>query len=228
MLIRIRILRRPITRLLIHYNMKQLILTAEEWGHVEYLIELTVTFNAVTHIVGQSNTAALHTVFEAYNHLFNHIDKNLQRLAKKKAPWKTAIRDSLTKAKDKLTKYYSHTDGIHGDMYAFAALLHPTFRHTALSGSDWRGKPTSNNDPPIQASTWHGYYTIKLRRYWEKHYRPALVQQAPKADKTKTSMELMRRRNAYSSAPSSGLQDELDRFLCTCEFRICDSSCDSR
>jgi hypothetical protein len=141
MCLRLRILKRPINSFFASVK-PWLVPSPEEWSHVEYLIKLTGAFNACTQAIGRSRTTSIWEVYDIYNALLDHIERQANSLRKKKKAWKKGLADGLDLAFQKLSKYYTLTSSpAYKDLdqlYAFSWLLHPKHRNTAFSSASWK------------------------------------------------------------------------------------------
>jgi hypothetical protein len=113
-----------------------------EWRQVDYLIELLQPFAKYTAAISATNGPTVHQVLDVYNDLFDHLDEQEAKLARKRLPWKVKMYTGLGEAKVKLTEYYSQTQGQIGHQYAIASILSPiqllqTFEGPAWADDDW-------------------------------------------------------------------------------------------
>jgi hypothetical protein len=162
MCLRLRILKRPLM-VFLRDERSYLIPQAEEWKQIEYLITLTAPYNGITQSIGRTSSPSIHRVYESYNMLFSHIEKEIRRLQPKRASWKVGLRDGLLASQSKLKKYYGDVEVNLDHVYAFSWLLHPHYRNTAFRSSDWKGRAPGNTG-------WRNYYMRQLRRKWERSY----------------------------------------------------------
>ena len=113
-----------------------------EWRQVDYLIELLQPFAKYTAAISATNGRTVHQVMDVYNDLFDHLDEQEAKLARKRLPWKVQMYKGLGEAREKLTEYYSQTQGQIGHQYAIASILSPiqllqTFEGPAWADSAW-------------------------------------------------------------------------------------------
>jgi hypothetical protein len=99
--------------------------TSIEWRQLEYLTELLFPFYLLTSCLSENSGPTVHKVYDIYNNLFDHLDTSIDRLSRKRAPWKQQIRDGLLDAHQKLRKYYKRTYEAEGYIYAIATILDP-------------------------------------------------------------------------------------------------------
>ena len=225
MLIRLRILRKPLEKFLQRMGMRALILTESQWSVVEYLVDLTAPFNAFTQTVGRSSSPSIHSVYVVYNLLFAHIEDALFKLRRKKQVWKVSLKHSLEQAKAKLTKYYgkTSTDPDLDELYAFSALLHPLTRNSAFEESEWRGSANA------KGQSYRTIYVEKLREKWEASYRGDIQERRALGSVDQQGIDFIRTRYAKTSSTQRRRHhepDELDRYFkhCMCSSLALDLS----
>lgn len=63
-------------------------LSNEEWRQVDYLLFLTQPFFDFTVELSKTRDATTHHVFLIYNKLFEHLEKSISQLTKKRTSWK--------------------------------------------------------------------------------------------------------------------------------------------
>ncbi|KAJ5681614.1 uncharacterized protein N7477_001554, partial [Penicillium maclennaniae] len=83
-------------------------------------INITQPFFKFTTLLSKTKDVSIHLVFSIYNKLFNHLEKSISALRRKKL-----ILSSLEAAKRKLSTYYSITDTIDGNLYTIGTILSP-------------------------------------------------------------------------------------------------------
>ncbi|KAJ5742625.1 uncharacterized protein N7511_011357 [Penicillium nucicola] len=69
-----------------HYGQEQFALRAEEWRQVEYLLWITQPFFKFTSLLSQTKDVTIHLVLSIYNRLFDHLEKSIRQLQRKKVP----------------------------------------------------------------------------------------------------------------------------------------------
>lgn len=222
MLLRIRILRRPLDVFLRRQRKEWLILSSNQWEQVEYLIELTAPFNAMTQHAGVSRAPSIHDAFPIYNNLFDHIEFNQERLAMKTRAWKVQLHDALQDAHAKLSKYYSKTsDDKLNHIYAFALLLHPAKHETAFTEETW-----GDGD-------YRTMYIEALREKWSTAYqdrceapppRPASPQKTGGVNLLKVIQNRRREKQPQLGDVEQHSYDELSRYFKFCTYIKCGSS----
>lgn len=216
MCIRIRILRRPLEVFLRRLQKEWLILSSAQWGQIEYLIELTAPFNAMTQHAGVSRAPSIHDGFPIYINLFDHIECNQKRLARKSQPWKVQLHEALQDAHDKLSKYFRKATGEKlSHIYAIALLLHPGRHETAFTEETWG----NDNDRMM--------YMHALREKWSKTYRPLnnAPPTQPASPRKKRGVNLLkviqnRRRDKQTQLEDveQHSSDELSRYFKFCTY----------
>jgi hypothetical protein len=100
-------------------------LSSTEWKHIDYLIEILHPFEQYTNWAAKTNGPTIHLVFEIYNMLFDHIDRQIEKLQRKRLAWKVKMRQALETGRDKLSDYYAKTTGELGKLYSTATILNP-------------------------------------------------------------------------------------------------------
>ncbi|KAJ1704854.1 hypothetical protein NYO67_12991 [Aspergillus flavus] len=111
--------------------------TPVEWRQLEYLIELLYPFYIFTTCLSDNQGPTVHKVYDIYNNLFDHLDTSIDRLVRKRAPWKQQILDGLRDAHQKLRKYYRRTYHTEGYIYAIATILDPTLKLETFKKGPW-------------------------------------------------------------------------------------------
>jgi hypothetical protein len=112
-------------------------LDADEWRQIDYLLWITQPFYDFTRELSKTTDATTHLVFMVYNELFKHIEQSINQLRRKKVVWKKNMLEALESAKTQLSKYYSQTDDIRGDLYALATMLAPINKFQFFMTGDW-------------------------------------------------------------------------------------------
>jgi hypothetical protein len=120
-------------------GLSDLALTEDEWKQIDYLLSITQPFFNFTTILSKTKDVTIHIVFSIYNQLFDHLEKSIAQLRRKKARWQTTMRTGLEYATQKLRDYYAETDEAYGDLYAIATIMAPQNKLDFFSGKDWKG-----------------------------------------------------------------------------------------
>lgn len=119
------------------YRLGDLTLSQDEWRQIEYLLWTTQPFFKFTTILCKSKDTSIHIVFEVYNNLFEHLEKSIRQLQRKRVHWKQGMLKALSAARDKLADYYGKTDDIHGDLFAIGTILAPEHKMQFFASDDW-------------------------------------------------------------------------------------------
>lgn len=118
------------------YDQPHFALSAEEWRQIDYLLFVLQPFFKYTTVVCTTKVSSIHLVFSFYNKLFDHLEKSIRQLRRKKVTWKQLMLSSLEAAQEKLSKYYSMTDSVKGDLYAIGTVLAPANKLQFFSTKD--------------------------------------------------------------------------------------------
>lgn len=183
-------------------------LSKEEWRQIEYLLCLTQPFFEFTTALCKTKEVTVHIVFDIYNSLFDHLERSIHQLQRKKVPWKKAILRALEAGKDKLSFYYSKTTQVHGNLYAIGTILAPEYKLQFFSGREWAD---NNYD-------WRDKYLGYLQDYMEPYKQrlssglshPRTQIQADQGSQLKS---LLSRTKSHPSTVPIDHQDELKRYL---------------
>ena len=108
------------------YDRADLELDNDEWRQVDYLLWITQPFFDFTLELSKTKDTTTHHVFKIYNKLFQYLEVLLLYLRQKKIPWKQKMLQALEAAYYKLSRYYSQTENIQGDLYATSTMLAPS------------------------------------------------------------------------------------------------------
>jgi hypothetical protein len=119
------------------YDREHLSLGQEQWRQVDYLICILQPFHRFTNVLSKSKDVTIHRVFKVYNKLFDHLEKSIRQLRRKRVAWKQVMLASLEAAKNKLSIYYRDTDNMDGDLYAIGTILSPQDKLQFFSTADW-------------------------------------------------------------------------------------------
>lgn len=124
MLRRAKRLRTIFTLFCAEYDCKEMLLGDQEWRQVDYLLCITEPFFDYTTQLSKTRDVTAHYVFKIYNRLFDHLERSMNQLRRKRVPWKKQMLDALEAGRSKLDEYYSQTDNIRGHIYAISTSLH--------------------------------------------------------------------------------------------------------
>jgi hypothetical protein len=186
-----------------HYGQDQFALSVEEWRQIEYLLWITQPFFRFTSLLSQTKDVTIHLVFSIYNKLFDHLEKSIRQLQRKKVPWKQLMLAALYAAKRKLSQYYSMTDQIPGDLYAIGTIIAPQQKLQFFSTKDW------DND-------WRARYRNSFEHCLEPYQRRLLSTQSPAKIQPSvlaiSELEMICEPEASQQSTTSQ-HDELSRYL---------------
>jgi hypothetical protein len=106
----------------------------DKWRH---LLWITYPFFKFTTALSKTKDMTVHSVFDIYNNLFDHLDKAISQLRRKRVYRKQLILTALEASKAKLSSYYEKTKGIRGYLFAIGAIFAPDQKLAFFSISDW-------------------------------------------------------------------------------------------
>ncbi|KAJ9480686.1 hypothetical protein VN97_g12853 [Penicillium thymicola] len=189
------------------YHQPHFALNAEGWRQIDYLLHILQPFFTYTTLVCQTNDSSIHLIFSIYNRLFDHLERSMHQLRRKRVAWKQLMLSSLEAAKDKLSKYYSMTDLVEGDLYAIGTILDPSNKMEFFSTSDWAPDDTGKD--------YTKEYRQSLQSLFEK-YRLRTPSNISPSDgisfPAKSALERILKDNS-SQRSTSPYQDELTKYL---------------
>lgn len=142
-----------------------LVLNSDEWRQIDYLLSLTQPFYYYTTCLSKTKETTIHLIFAIYNLLFDHLEKSIAQLARKKLKWKATMLSALRHAKQKLSDYYAATDKVFGDLYAIATILAPHYKLQFFAGKNWGEK-------------FRAQYRKSIEKYFEPYQQQYLEAQA--------------------------------------------------
>ena len=70
--------------------------------------------------------------------LFSHLDDAKDKLETKTKPWQKAMLQSIKKAWNKLSEYYTKSLDAIGSVYALGTILNPIFKLDFFKEDSWR------------------------------------------------------------------------------------------
>ena len=117
-----------------------MLLNHEEWRQVDYLLCITKPFFDYTTQLSRTRDITAHYVFKIYNKLFEHLERSMNQLRRKRVPWKQQMFRALEAGRLKLDEYYSQTDSIQGHIYAVSTMLAPVNKFKFFLTKDWEQK----------------------------------------------------------------------------------------
>lgn len=190
------------------YTQPHFALSAEGWQQIDYLLYILQPFFIFTTLVCRTKDSSIHLVFRIYNKLFDHLERSMSQLRRKKVHWKQLMLSSLEAAQEKLKKYYSETDDIEDNLYAIGTILAPSSKMEFFSTSDWDLDPEIGKD-------YRKEYRESLRSLLERYNQrvPSDMTQSDSQLLT-TESELEKALDGDFSQRSTAPQyDELTKYL---------------
>lgn len=188
------------------YDQPHFALSAEEWRQIDYLLFVLQPFFKYTTVVCTTKDSSIHLVFSFYNKLFDHLEKSIRQLRRKKVTWKQLMLSSLEAAQEKLSKYYSMTDSVKGDLYAIGTVLAPANKLQFFSTKDWESDDPEKDWKRIYRESLESFF----RSYDERLPRDRLRLDSQSSMTTMTDADLMFEDSQQSLPPQ---HDELTRYL---------------
>ncbi|RAQ55326.1 hypothetical protein AFGD_012605 [Aspergillus flavus] len=122
------------------YDCEEMLLSDEEWRQIDYLLYITEPFFLYTTELSKTRDMTSHLVFKIYNVLFDHLEKSISQLQRKRVPWKIQMLEALKAGRRKLDEFYSETDGARGHLYAIRTMLSPDNKFQFFLTDDWDKK----------------------------------------------------------------------------------------
>ncbi|KGO69277.1 HAT dimerization [Penicillium italicum] len=172
------------------YHQPHFALNAEGWRQIDYLLHILQPFFTYTTLVCQTNDSSIHLIFSIYNKLFDHLERSMHQLRRKRVAWKQPMLSSLEAAKDKLSKYYN-----------------PSNKMEFFSTCDWAPDDTGKD--------YTKEYRQSLQSLFEK-YRLRTPSNISPSDgisfPAKSALERILKDNS-SQRSTSPYQDELTKYL---------------
>ena len=134
------------------HNMHILTLQDKEWKQIEYLLDITRPFCALTRLLGATKEPTLHLVYDAYLRLFQHLQFIDTKLGRTQEVWKISLRQGVDAAAKKLNSYWlklaeGEESEQAGRLFGLAALLDPFKKGSCL------------NDPAFETYNQDYYYS---------------------------------------------------------------------
>jgi len=211
MLVRAKKLQQAFDAFCSQYDQEHFALSQEQWRQVDYLICILQPFHRFTTLLSKSKDVTIHRVFKVYNKLFDHIEKSIRQLRRKRVAWKQVMLAALEAAKNKLSVYYKDTDNMDGDLYAIGTILSPQDKLQFFSTADW--------DPEEGGIDYRATYRQSLESSLEKYSENlAQEQQILGTPLTSTAMDefdlaCVQDESQQSQIPQRVQSDELTRYL---------------
>ena len=104
---------------------RPLFTTQDEWTIVKYVMEVLRPSRYWTLWMSKRHTVTLHHVITVYNGMFDHMDRVMRAVAKKKTPWKEDLFFPVKLGRHKLSKYYAEVTPTMGMLLISAHILDP-------------------------------------------------------------------------------------------------------
>lgn len=193
------------------YDQPYFALNKEEWRQIDYLLFILQPFFKYTTVVCTTKDSSIHLVFSFYNKLFDHLENSIRQLRRKKVPWKQLMLSSLEAAQEKLSKYYSMTEGTEGDLYAIGTILAPANKLRFFSAKDWESDDPEKDYKRIYRERLESFFAL----YDQKRPEERLRSDTELSMTTMTDADLLFENSQVSLPPQ---QNELTRYL---ESRMC-------
>ena len=191
-------------------------ISAQEWRHITYLIDVTRQFSFWTSNIGVASGARLGFVLPAYDELFEGLEECTRRLKPLQDPWIPKLLKAIDKAVQKLDKYYTKSCRGIGNFYAFGAILSPRIKMEAFNPRYCWLNPTTN---------WQQHFEGELRSLYTQHYanqERTNQHQAQYSELDKDPMALLlNRKRSYNSFTQTNEQGgEIERYLALRKFIV--------
>jgi hypothetical protein len=194
------------------YDQGHFALSQEQWRQVDYLLCILEPFHRFTTLLCKTKNVTIHRVFKVYNKLFDHLEKSINQLRRKRVAWKQVMLTSLEAAKLKLSAYYRDTDQIDGHIYAIGTILSPQDKLKFFSTSDWDPDPESEVDYRAayrqSLESFFGKYSESLA---EEHQSLGAPTMSSIPDEFDLACALDESQQSQISQPAQS--DELTRYL---------------
>jgi hypothetical protein len=195
-------------------NAKIFRLSHVEWKQVEYLIQLTKQFCFFTNSMGRTKGTTVGHVYEVYNSLFTCLEKQLASLEVKQAResknWINPLIDGLTKALEKLRKYYQQTYTDLGSVYALGTILTPAYKLALFQ--EEASFPGETNWEAIYKQQFYEAYNIKYasRECLKSNNQ---YQQSRQQDDLSIRLQLNKTKNILQSDNAEDEYSESEQYL---------------
>jgi hypothetical protein len=218
MLARVKKLQQAFDAFCSQYDQSHFALSQEQWRQVDYLLCILEPFHRFTTLLCRTKNVTIHRVFKVYNKLFDHLEKSISQLRRKRVAWKQVMLTSLEAAKLKLSVYYRDTDQIEGHIYAVGTILSPQDKLKFFSTSDW--------DPDLESgvdyrATYRQSLESLLEKYSnsaEEHQRLGAPTMSPMPDDFDLACALDESQQSQISRPAQS--DELTRYLDSSKYPL--------
>jgi hypothetical protein len=187
---------------------------SENWDIIKIVRELICIlqpFQRFTTLLSKSKDVTIHRVFKVYNKLFDHMEKSISRLKRKRVAWKQVMLTSLEAAKNKLSVYYKDTNHMDGDLYAIGTILSPQDKLQFFSTPDWDLEEGGVD----YRATYRQSLESSLEKYCENLAHEQQILGAPPINTATDEFDLacVRDESQQSQIPQRVQSDELTRYL---------------
>jgi hypothetical protein len=201
------------------YDQEHFALSQEQWRQVDYLLYILQPFHRFTTLLSKTKDVTIHRVFKIYNKLFDHLEKSIRQLRRKRVAWKQVMLASLEAAQSKLSTYYKDTDKIDGHLYAIGTILSPQDKLQFFSTTDWDPDPEEGID---YRATYRESLESCLKRYSESLAQEPHILDAPTTCIVTDEFDLAcaRDESQQSQIPQLVQSDELTRYLDSSEYLL--------
>ena len=190
----------------LEYAHTHLQITSDEWRQVDYLLCITQPFFQFTTALSKTKDVTIHTVFNIYNRLFDHLERSIRQLEGKKIGWKQQMLQASESAESKLREYYHMTDtrGL-SDIFAISTILDPQYKLDFFKTPDWQDPKTD------YSSQYQKSMEERVKGYQDRLHGSSSLNQNQNQNQLPQTNEL------YSllgrSSTSQGSQSELSQYL---------------
>lgn len=201
------------------YDQEHFALSQEQWRQVDYLLCILQPFHRFTTLLSKTKDVTIHRVFKVYNKLFDHLEKSIRQLRRKRVAWKQVMLTSLEAAKSKLSTYYRDTDKADGYLYPIGTILSPQDKLQFFSTSDWDPDPVEGID---YRATYRQSLESCVERYSKSFIEEQQVLRAPTMNTITDEFDLACVRDESQQSHISQLvqSDELTRYLDSGEYLL--------
>jgi hypothetical protein len=148
----------------------------------------------------------------AYDDIFQHLERHDALLRATGEPWKVQLGNCLGAAQEKLSEYYTRTDGPRGLLYNLSCILDPTKKLSLYNG---------NGFEPQDAKE----YEAEFRQFHEDFYSHLCSEELTERPSELslgmdlTSIAIAKRQQGMQSSPAASLLDRYLRSDLTTDFQ---------
>jgi hAT family C-terminal dimerisation region len=141
----------------VNQKFKRLMVTSDEWTHVNYMVSLLYPFKRWTTALSKTSGVIIHQAWTVYNTLFDHLDDHYQSLSLRVAS-ASVYKRAIDAGRDKLSQYYSKTNDDPQSVYNLACILDPSTKLNLYRTEDWL--------------TYLPRYKSQFEDYYNSNYKP--------------------------------------------------------